>query len=118
LTAGSTYSLQVCDVARTMGKPDCSVGLRRALSADFYKAPFHGASLVMTSLFPLRPLRRRDTSLAPVCLNSLLYKSETDLEQISKSWAARTTAEQWRQLAGEAQIEMQKYLWNGQRGLS
>ncbi len=117
LTAGSTYSLQVCDVARTMGKPDCSVASDVALSADFYKGDRSMRESGYDISFRFGPYGAGTHHFAPVCLNSLLYKSETDLEQISKILGRKDDAEQWRQRAEKRKSEMQKYLWNGQRGL-
>src|SRR6266404_6264857 len=117
LTAGSTYSLQVCDVARTMGKPDCSLAADVALSADFYKGDRSMRESGYDISFRFGPYGAGTHHFAPVCLNSLLYKSETDLEQISKILGHKDDAEQWRQRAEKRKSEMQKYLWNGQRGL-
>jgi len=116
-TAGSTYSLQVCEVARTMGKPDCSVASDVALSADFYKGDRSMRESGYDISFRFGPYGAGTHHFAPVCLNSLLYKSETDLEQISKILGRKEDEEQWRQRAEKRKSEMQKYLWNGQRGL-
>jgi alpha,alpha-trehalase len=69
--AGKAHSLQVCDVALTMVRPECG---------PFGSATHH---------------------FAPVSLNSLLYKAEKDLEQIS-AWLGRPgDAEKWRRRAEE-----------------
>ena len=117
LTAGSTYSLQVCDVARTMGKPDCSVASDVALSADFYKGDRSMRESGYDISFRFGPYGARTHHFAPVCLNSLLYKSEKDLEEISNILGRKADAEQWQQRAEQRKSEMNKYLWNGQRGL-
>ena len=117
LTAGSTYSLQVCDVARTMGKPDCSVASDVALSADFYKGDRSMRESGYDISFRFGPYGAGTHHFAPVCLNSLLYKSEKDLEQISKILGRKEDAEQWQKRADKRKADIQKYLWNGQRGL-
>jgi alpha,alpha-trehalase len=117
LTAGSTYSLQVCDVARPMGKPDCSVASDVALSADFYKGDRSMRESGYDISFRFGPYGARTHHFAPVCLNSLLYKSEKDLEEISRILGRKADAEQWQQRAEKRKSEMNKYLWNGQRGL-
>ena len=117
LTAGSTYSLQVCDVARTTGKSDCSVASDVALSADFYKGDRSMRESGYDISFRFGPYGAGTHHFAPVCLNSLLYKSETDLQEISNILGRKADAEQWQQRAEKRKSEMNKYLWNGQRGL-
>src|SRR5258706_2234241 len=117
LTAGSTYSLQVCDVARTTGKSDCSVASDVALSADFYKGHRSMRESGYDISFRFGPYGAGTHHFAPVCLNSLLYKSETDLQEISNILGRKADAEQWQQRAEKRKSEMNKYLWNGQRGL-
>src|SRR6266404_4474458 len=53
---------------------------------------------------------------APVCLNSLLYKTETDMDQIS-GWIGKVSeAKAWRERAEKRKSRMQQYLWDGDRG--
>jgi len=115
--AGSTYSLQVCDVARTTAKPDCTVASDVALSADFYKGDRSMRESGYDISFRFGPYGAGTHHFAPVCLNSLLYKSETDLEEISKILGHKEDAEQWQKRAEERKAAIQKYLWNSRRGL-
>jgi len=50
-------------------------------------------------------------------LNSLLYKTEKDLEQISAVLGRKEESEQWRKRAEERKENIQKYLWDNERGL-
>jgi alpha,alpha-trehalase len=117
LTVGSTYSLQVCDVARTMGKPECTVAAEVALSSDFYKGDRSMRESGYDISFRFGPYGAGTHHFAPVCLNSLLYKSEKDLEQISTILGRQEDAEQWQKRAEERKVNIQKYLWNEQRGM-
>jgi alpha,alpha-trehalase len=54
---------------------------------------------------------------APVCLNSLLYKTETDLAQISDILGHPKEAADWRKRADERKERIQTYLWDAKRGL-
>lgn len=54
---------------------------------------------------------------APVCLNSLLYKTEKDLEAISQLLGKTAEAAHWKQRAEQRKQQIDKYLWDGQRGL-
>jgi alpha,alpha-trehalase len=53
---------------------------------------------------------------APVCLNSLLYKTETDLEQMGRMLGKTAEAEEWKKQAAARKEAIQKYLWNGEKG--
>ena len=53
---------------------------------------------------------------APVCLNSLMYKWEKDLEQISSLLGKEADSRQWQERAENRRQAMQKYLWDEQRG--
>ncbi len=117
LTVGSTYSLQVCDVARTMTRPDCTVATDVALSSDFYKGDRSMRESGYDISFRFGPYGAGTHHFAPVCLNSLLYKTEKDLEQISSILGLKEDAEQWKKRAEERKGNIQKYLWDEQRGL-
>ncbi len=117
LTVGSTYSLQVCDLVRTMAKPECTVAADVALSSDFYKGDRSMRESGYDISFRFGPYGAGTHHFAPVCLNSLLYKSERDLEQISSILGRKEDAEQWKKRAEERKANIQKYLWNSQRGL-
>lgn len=117
LTVGSTYSLQVCDVARAMAKPECPVAAEVALSSDFYKGDRSMRESGYDISFRFGPYGAGTHHFAPVCLNSLLYKSEKDLEQISTILGRKEDAEQWQKRAEERKVNIQKYLWNEQRGM-
>jgi alpha,alpha-trehalase len=54
---------------------------------------------------------------APVCLNSLLYKTETDLETMSKLLGDKLGATQWHHRAEKRKKIIRTLLWNRKRGL-
>jgi alpha,alpha-trehalase len=117
LTAGSTYSIQVCDFARTMARPDCDAAGDIALSADYYKGDRSMRESGFDISFRFGPYGAATHHFAPVCLNSLLYKTEKDLEQISNMLGRKRDAEEWRKRAEDRKEKVQKYLWDAQRGL-
>jgi len=54
---------------------------------------------------------------APVCLNSLLYKTEKDLEQMSH-WLGRSAdAEKWSKRAEVRKKLILRYFWDGEAGM-
>ncbi len=117
ITVGSTYSLQVCDLARTMARPECTVAADVALSSDFYKGDRSMRESGYDISFRFGPYGAWTHHFAPVCLNSLLYKAEKDLEQISGILGRKEDAEQWQKRAEQRKANIQKYLWDGERGL-
>ena len=116
LTVGSTYSLQVCDLARTIARPECTVAQDVALSSDFYKGDRSMRESGYDISFRFGPYGAWTHHFAPVCLNSLLYKSEKDLEQISGMLGRKEEADQWRKRADERKANIRKYLWDSRRG--
>ena len=116
LAAGSLYALQVCDVARTTERPSCDPAGTVALSADYYKGDRSMRESGFDISFRFGPYGARTHHFAPVCLNSLLYKSETDLAQMSATLGKKEDSERWRQLAEQRKAAIQEYLWDGARG--
>jgi alpha,alpha-trehalase len=51
-----------------------------------------------------------------VCLNSLLYKTEMDLEQMGRMLGKTAEAEECKKQAAARKKAIQKYLWNGEKG--
>jgi len=54
---------------------------------------------------------------APVCLNSLLFKTEKDLQTISRLLGKASDEAEWGKLAETRRKAVQKYLWDEQQGL-
>jgi len=53
---------------------------------------------------------------APVCLNSLLYKTEKDMEQISRWLGHASDAEKWSRRAENRKQLIARYLWDDKAG--
>jgi alpha,alpha-trehalase len=117
LAAGQTFALRICDIAKTMAPPACDPGGTVALSADYYKGDRAMRESGFDISFRFGPYGAGTHHFAPVCLNSLLYKTEKDLEQISASLGRKEESEKWRQRAELRKAAVQKYLWDGERGL-
>ena len=54
---------------------------------------------------------------APVCLNSLLYKTETDLEKISTLLGDKQAASRWHDRAEKRRKAIQSLLWDAKHGM-
>jgi alpha,alpha-trehalase len=115
--AGSAYSLQVCDVPYTMARPECEKTREFKLSADYYKGDRSMRESGFDVSFRFGPFGAATHQYAPVCLNSLLYKNEKDMEQISR-WLRHTAdAVTWSKRAEERKQLISQYLWDSGRGL-
>ena len=115
--AGSSYSMQVCDVSSTMAPADCEKAKQFKLSADYYKGDRSMRESGFDVSFRFGPFGAATHHYAPVCLNSLLYKTEKDLEQISL-WLGHTDdAKKWNARADARKKLINRYLWSSQQGL-
>jgi alpha,alpha-trehalase len=114
---GPLFALQVCDSSKTMTQAACDSAGAASLSADYYKGDRAMRESGYDVSFRFGPHGARTHHYAPVCLNSLLYKTEKDLEQISGMLGRKADVEDWRKRAEERKEKIQKYLWDGERGL-
>src|SRR5271156_2323394 len=115
--AGPDYSVQVCDAAETMPHAGCDhAGIVR-LSSDYYKGDRSMRESGFDISFRFGPYGAATHHFAAVCLNSLLYKTEKDLEDISRLLGKTAEAAQWKQRAEQRKKLIDKYLWDDHRGL-
>jgi len=115
--AGPDYSVQICDAARTMALPGCEAAGTVHLSSDYYKGDRSMRESAFDISFRFGPYGAATHHFAPDCLNSLLYKTEKDLEAISQLLGKSAEAGQWKQRAEQRKQQIDKYLWDDQRGL-
>ena len=115
--AGAPYSLQVCDAPTTMARPECEKARQFKLSADYYKGDRSMRESGFDVSFRFGPFGSGTHHYAPVCLNSLLYKTEKDLEQISVWLGHADNAKRWNKRAEQRKKLITQYLWNEAEGL-
>jgi alpha,alpha-trehalase len=115
--AGSPYTLQVCDAPLTMARPECEKAESFKLSADYYKGDRSMRESGFDVSFRFGAFGSATHHYAPVCLNSLLYKTEKDLEQISRWLGHSADADKWNQRAEARKNLMVRYLWDPQQGM-
>ncbi|MBS1853079.1 MAG: trehalase [Acidobacteria bacterium] len=87
------------------------------LTPDYYKGDRAMRESGFDISFRFGPYGAATHHYAPVCLNSLLYKTEKDLQHISELLGRKEEARSWAQQAETRKKNMQKYLWDAQRGL-
>jgi alpha,alpha-trehalase len=123
-TFGSTYSVRVCDMGHETaastspvpGHAECETAENLALSNDFYKGDRSMRESGYDISFRFGPYGAGTQNFAPVCLNSLLYKTEKDLEQMSEVLGRANDARKWKSLAEERKTKIDKYLWDENNG--
>ena len=87
------------------------------LSADFYKGDRSMRESGFDVSFRFGPFSAETHHYAPVCLNSLLYKTEKDLERMSTLLGRPEDAARWKARATDRQKRIQQYLWDAKQGL-
>jgi alpha,alpha-trehalase len=114
---GPLFALQVCDSSKTMAGAACDSAGAASLSAEYYKGDRAMRESGYDVSFRFGPHGVRTHHFAPVCLNSLLYKTEKDLEQISGILKRDEESEEWKKRAADRKERIQKYLWDSERGM-
>jgi alpha,alpha-trehalase len=114
--ASSLYSLQVCEVPATMARAECEKRREFKLSSDYYKGDRSMRESGFDVSFRFGPFGAATHHYAPVCLNSLLYKTEKDMEQISRWLGHPSDAEKWSKRAEERRKLITRYLWDEKSG--
>lgn len=114
---GYQYTVQVCDPRNTMDRPECDPSSTMSLSSEFYKGDRSMRESGFDVSFRFGPYGAGTHHFAPVCLNSLLYKTEKDLEMMAGILGKKDDAAKWRSAANARNELIQKYLWDSKRGL-
>jgi alpha,alpha-trehalase len=116
LGPGMIYLLRLCNEPQTMERPRCDALKELTLSADAYKGDRAMRESGFDISFRFGPFGVDTHHYAPVCLNSLLYKSEMDLGEMSEILGHSAEADSWRQKAAERKKTINKYLWDQAKG--
>ena len=106
-------SPDAADIAASQCTPASSVGL----SADFYKGDRSMRESGFDVKLPFGPSDAATHHFAPVCLNSLLYKTEKDLERISTLLGRTEDAKGWSAKSEERRKRVLQYFWDAGAGL-
>lgn len=115
---GPQFPVYICNPEKRPGGADrCDPVYSLGLVPDYYKGDRAMRESGFDISFRFGPFSGQTHHYAPVCLNSLLYKAETDLERISRMLGREQDAREWRERAARRKENMQKYLWDEARGL-
>ena len=111
-----SYTLQVCGNLSTMNRSDCEERREFKLSSDYYKGDRSMRESGFDVTFRFGPFGDATHHYAPVCLNSLLYKTEKDMEQISHWLSREADAAKWSERADKRKQLITRYLWDDAAG--
>lgn len=114
--AGAAYSVRVCG-PQAQSSSSCEPEHLIKLKPDYYKGDRSLRESGFDISFRFGPYGAATHHFAPVCLNSLLFKTERDLEAMSRLLGKNSEAAQWQHRAETRKQSMMKYLWDERRGL-
>jgi len=112
---GKLYSVKICD-AGAKDRTGCDEAEEITLSRDFYRGDRSMRESGFDVSFRFGPQGAATHHYAAVCLNSLLFKYERDLEAISRIEGRAKDAEEWKNRAARRGANIQQYFWDAQRG--
>lgn len=95
----------------------CDHANRMALTPEFYKGDRSMRESGFDVSFRFGPFGAETHHYAAVCLNSLLYKTQKNLEEMAGILGKEDEAQRWRAKALERKKLVLKYLWDADRGL-
>ncbi len=114
---GAVYTLQVCDASPENENAGCDKRREFTLSSDYYKGDRSMRESGFDVSFRFGPFGAATHHYAPVCLNSLLFKTEKDMEQMSRWLGHSADAGKWSRRAEERRRLITRYLWDDKSGL-
>ncbi len=86
------------------------------LTAAFYAGDRAMRESGFDTTFRFGPFSGSTDQYAPICLNSLLFKYETDLAHFATLLGRPAEAARWTALAAARRAAVNRYLWNAQTG--
>jgi alpha,alpha-trehalase len=115
---GPRFPVFVCNPeTKDVGASECAPTSWVTLSADYYKGDRSMRESGFDVTFRFGPFGAATHHFAPVCLNSLLYKTERDFERMNILMGHPEDAKNWKNKAEERRKRMIRYFWNEQQGL-
>jgi alpha,alpha-trehalase len=116
--SGSIFELPSCEAQpRQTPAAGCDKVTRVALTAEYYKGDRSMRESGFDVSFRFGPFSADTHHYAPVCLNSLLYKTEKNLATMSEMLGRPADASKWNDKAAERRAKIEKYFWDEEAGL-
>jgi len=117
-SVGKHYAVEICESPVTAAaKADCEDAEGVTLSKEFYRGDRSMRESGFDVSFRFGPHGAGTHHYAAVCLNSLLYKYEKDMEAMSTMLGRPKDAAMWKQRAAARGENIQKYLWDAEQGM-
>ncbi len=124
---GPVFTVQVCGGGQpsasasasssTAASQFCAAQEKVSLSEDYYKGDRSMRESGFDISFRFGPFSGSTHHFAPVCLNSLLYRAETDMEQMATTLGKPEQARRWHERAELRKSAINKYLWKQDSGM-
>ena len=105
-----------CDIATSKVCAQAHVDGHRLTSA-FYRGDRAMRESGFDTSFRFGPFSGSTDDYAPICLNSLLYKYERDMEHFATLLGRPADAAQWNKRANARRDAINKYLWDASTGM-
>ncbi|HEY6180774.1 MAG TPA: trehalase family glycosidase [Terriglobales bacterium] len=109
------FTIEVCDAASTAGGK-CESKTTLHLTSEYYKGDRAMRESGFDISFRFGPYGAGTHHFAPVCLNSLLYKTEKDLESMARILGYKQEAQQWVKRAETRAAKMRELFWDEVQG--
>jgi alpha,alpha-trehalase len=121
VTSGSGQSKQslrltLCREVSSAGSAACAAPIHIALTSDYYQGDRAMRESGFDPSFRFGPYSGRTQHFAPVCLNSLLYKVESDLAWMAEQLGLQADVTRWTNEASARRDNINKYLWSAEKG--
>lgn len=114
---GPIYEVSVCGPnVKQVDTKDCRED-RVTLTPEYYKGDRSMRESGFDVSYRFGPYSDETHHYAPVCLNSLLYKTELDLAEIGGLLGRPSESEEWKRKAAQRRANIDKYLWDSEAGL-
>ena len=111
------FSLETCEGKVSPTTKQCQAPQYVGLSREYYKGDRSMRESGFDVSFRFGPYGADTHHYAPVCLNSLLYKTEADLEKMSTWLGDKNAAVHWHARAEKRKEIIRSLLWNAQRAM-
>ena len=113
---GPTFTFEACQKYPDEEKSACEKSPVYQFTADYYKGDRAMRESGFDISFRFGDFSGSTHHYAPVCLNSLLYKTEMDMASIAKLLGKSDDEQKWTEHAEHRKQLIDKYLWDAQSG--
>jgi alpha,alpha-trehalase len=114
---GPTFTFEACQKYEGDEKNSCEKSAIYQYTADYYKGDRAMRESGFDISFRFGDFSGKTHHFAPVCLNSLLYKTEVDMASISKLLGKTDESDMWMKRSESRKQLIDQYLWNADQDM-